>query len=167
MNIRNVCIVAALTLIWIMLRESIQISTVVQGIVISIGCLYFSNRYFPLDKITDVNFLKLVLYPFYLIGQVYIFSILVVKMIIWGARVEIIELETKLESAALKAILGDSINLTPSTILLDLQEAKIPILWLRRQDDPESTEDADATIKDGFEKRLLNAQINVQKRESA
>ena len=145
-----------------MLRESIHILTVVQGVVISIGCLFFSNRYFPLKKIADVNFFKLALYPFYLLGQVYIFSILVVKMIIFGARVEIIELETKLESAALKAILGDSINLTPSTILLDLKEAKIPILWLRKRDDPESTEGADASIKDGFEKRLLNAQISVE-----
>ena len=157
-NIRNVCIVAALTFIWIILRESIQVSAVIQGVIISIGCLYFSNRYFPLEKIADVNFFKLILYPFYLIGQVYIFSILVVKMIIFGARVEIIELETKLTSSALKAILGDSINLTPSTILLDLKDEKIPILWLRGKDDPESTEEADATIKDGFEKRLLNAQ---------
>jgi len=157
-TLRNIGVVTALTLVWIILREDIHWITIAQGVVVSIGCLYFSARFFPLDKMTDVSFRRLFLYPFYLIGQVYLFGFLVMKMILKGARVEVIELETSLQSETLKAILGDSINLTPSTLLIDFKGDKMPLLWLRPIDDPESTEHADASIKDGFEKRLKKAE---------
>ncbi|MCL2568631.1 MAG: Na+/H+ antiporter subunit E [Oscillospiraceae bacterium] len=157
-TIRKIGVVIALTLVWIVLREEIGIATIVQGVVVSIGCLYFSNRFFPLDKMTDASFHKLILYPFYLIWQVYLNGFLVMRMIIKGARVDVIELETSLKSAALKAILGDSINLTPGTLLIDFNAEKMPMLWLRPMDDPASAEGANAAIRDGFETRLKKAE---------
>lgn len=145
-------------MVWVIFREDIRISTIVEGLVVGLGCAYFSDRYFPLKKIRDVNFLRLILYPFYLIGQIYIAAFLVIKMIIVGARVDVVTLDTRLKSDTLRSILGYSINLIPGTILIDLKGDKIPLLWLREQNDSEETAHANETIKGGLEKRLLKAQ---------
>jgi len=69
------CAVILLTIIRIILRESFTLLTVAAGIAISALCMLFVNRFLPLPRMSDFSVLRLFLYPFYLIWQVYVAGI--------------------------------------------------------------------------------------------
>ena len=74
-------------------------------------------------------------------------------MILFGAKAEIIEVNTKIEDEALRVILSDSITLTPGSIMLDLTDDKIIVLWLRGRNN--KIENAEAFVKGALEEKLL------------
>jgi len=142
--------------LWIALRESIGVWTLVQGLVISIGCTIFFNRYLPLKKTEDVNFFKLILFPFKMVGQIFKCAIYVIEVIFKGARVDIVEIDTTLSSETLIDILGDTLTLTPGSVMLDAKDKTLTVLWLRKQGDPDEIQDARKEVV-GFE--WLEAQL--------
>jgi len=156
----NVIIVMALTFVWIILVESLSIVAISTGITISVACVFFAKKYLPLDKIRGVNFSKLATYPFFLIGQIFSSSIYVSKIILFGAKTDIVEVETSIENDSLRVMLADSVTLTPGSLLLELQDGKMTILWLRGKNAPDVTQVADANIQimGKLEDRLAKAQ---------
>jgi len=156
----NIIIVLALTFVWIILVESFSIIAVTTGLAISIACVFFGKKFLPLEKIKGVNFNKLVSYPFFLLGQIFSSSIYVSKIILFGAKTDIVEVETKIENDSLRIMLADSVTLTPGSLLLELKDEKMTILWLRPKNAPsvEQTEDAGGQIMGRIEKRLMKAQ---------
>jgi len=148
-----------LTLVWIILRENFSLFTIISGIIFGAVVLLFCNKYLPLGKITDVNFAKLALYPLYLIGQVYLAGLYVVKLIFLGADVEVIKLKTKIENESLRYILVDSITLTPGSILLDLEQNEITLLWLKDKRVDLSINVRDESIKGKMERWLMKAEL--------
>jgi len=149
----------ALTFVWIILNESFSPATIITGIVISIGCVYFSHKYLPAKKIGNVNFLRLALYPFYLIGQVYLSAFVVIKIILTGAKVDVVEVDTKITNDFLKDVLSISITLTPGSILLYLRGEKITVLRLRGINaTDENREITGDLLKGKLEKMLLKIQ---------
>jgi multicomponent Na+:H+ antiporter subunit E len=148
----------ALTLVWVLLSERLSVFVVVTGIAASILCLSFSRRYLPFKEITNVRFKKLVTYPFYLIGQVYLSGFYVIRIIITGARVDMAEFKTDISNEFLRVILANSITLTPGSILLDLKGDTLTALWLRKKSDPAGHENVGEILKGGLEKRLLKAE---------
>ncbi|MCL2704321.1 MAG: Na+/H+ antiporter subunit E [Defluviitaleaceae bacterium] len=157
-NIFMIFIVIALALIWAVLRVDFSLMSLATGLVISAGCLYYARKYLPLNKITDINFFRLVTYPFYLIGQVYLSGFYVIKIILSNARVDVVKVDTELKSETLRIILADSITLTPGSIFLDMEDGELVLIWLRNADDAEIPANAGALLKSGLEKRLLKAQ---------
>jgi len=144
---------------WVVLSGSFSQVAVITGIVVSVCCLYFSRKYLPSNKTGKVSFLKLALYPFYLIGQIYISAFYVMKIILTGAKVDIIEADTKITNEFLRNVLSISITLTPGSIMLDLNDGRLFILWLRGINDIDmDTESAGELIKGKLEKKLLKAQ---------
>jgi len=156
----NIVIVVALTLVWIILVESLSIFAIVTGLAISVVCVFFGKKFLPLEKIKGVNFNKLTTYPFFLLGQIFSSSIYVSKIILFGAKTDIVQVETNLENDSLRVMLADSVTLTPGSLLLELKDEKMTILWLRPKDSPEAaqTENAGGQIMGKIEKRLLKAQ---------
>ena len=160
MNKGNILIVLALTFVWIVLTESLAPITIGVGVVISVGCVFFVKKYMPLEKIAGVNFSNLATYPFFLLGQVLSGSIYVSKIIIFGAKTDIVDVETKLKNNALRVMLADSVTLTPGSLVLELEDEKLTILWLRPKNAPdiEQTEDPGGQIMSKLENWLMKAQ---------
>ena len=160
MNKSNILIVLALTCVWIILTESLAPIAIGSGVAISVGCVFFVKKYLPLEKITGVNFNNLATYPFFLLGQVLSGSIYVSKIIIFGAKTDIIDTETKLKNNALRIILADSVTLTPGSLVLETEEEKLTILWIRPKNSPdiEHTENPGGQIMGTLENRLMKAQ---------
>ena len=147
----------ALMLIWIILMEGISWLILVSGFFLAVICLWFTYKFIPLDKIDDVSFPRLFLYPFYLIGQIYIQGFLVIKMILTGVRVDIVEAKTELKSDFLKAILINSITLTPGSIPLNLDGDTLTVLNLGSTKEEDVHQVVDS-LRNRLEKRLIKAQ---------
>jgi len=160
MSKSNIIIVLALTLVWIILVESWSFIAIITGIAIGVVCVFFAKKYLPLQRIAGVNFNKLATYPFFLLGQIFSSSIYVSKIILFGAKTDIVKVETNLKNDSLRVMLADSVTLTPGSLLLELQDEKMTILWLRPKDSPEveQTENTGEQIMGKIEKRLTKAQ---------
>jgi len=158
----RVVVVIALTLVWMILIESFSWIGLSSGIVIGAGCVFFSNSYLPLDKIKGVNFNKLITYPFYLIGQVFLSATYVSKIIFKGAKTDIVEVETNIENDSIRVMLADSVTLTPGSVILELEGSNMTVLWLRERGSPEiekmEKNDVAEKIMGRLEKRLIKAQ---------
>ena len=156
----NIVITAALTIVWIILVESLSPIVIVTGVAIGVVCVFFGKKFLPLEKIKGVNFNKLTSYPFFLLGQIFSSSIYVSKIILFGAKTDIVKVETGLENDSLRVMLADSVTLTPGSLLLELEGGKMTILWLRPKGSPdvEQTENPSRQIMGKLEKRLAKAQ---------
>ena len=161
--IGNIVKIALLTLLWVVLREEITAFNIVSGLLIGVGAITYSRKFLPLSKIKNVNFIRLIPYVFYLLGQVYLSGFYVIKIILQGkARAEIVQVKTLITNPTLRVILADSITLTPGSILLDLSEDKITVVLLMSKDEPQITDNADGLVKGRLEEKLLSAEMSAK-----
>jgi len=160
LNIRNLLISLGLLAVWLILRESVGFWVIVQGIVISVGCTFFFNKFLPLPKADDVDFAKLIFFPFQVIGQIFKCAVYVIEVVFKGARVNIVEVETTLESETLIALLGDILTLTPGSVMLDARGKTLTVLCLLKQGVPDEVQSAYDNVADldWLEARLKKAQ---------
>ena len=151
-----------LTAIYIILCEDLSPMTISIGLVIGAACTYYCERTLPLDGTADLKLSLLLLYPAYIVWQVYLAGLAAIQLIVKGADVDIVEIKTQISDGFLRSMLANSITLTPGTISLDLQKDTITVLWLREKTEtPRLPEDADAVgeqIKGQFERRLQKIQ---------
>lgn len=160
MNKYNILTAAALTLIWIMLSENLTIATVLTAITVSICSVFIYHLMIPSSKSKkNLKLIVLAIYPFYLIGQIYLSAFNAIKLILTGADVDIIEVKTQLTDNFLKTILANSFTLTPGTISLELKEDTISLFWLRgKKQTHQDAEKAGELTKHKLEKILLKAE---------
>jgi multicomponent Na+:H+ antiporter subunit E len=156
MSAASVYVVLLLSATWIMLSEDISVQTIVSGIILSIICVYISSRLLADKKTVKIKLFRLTLYPFYLIGQVYLSAFYVIKLIIRGAEVNIIDVKTKISNNFFQTMLANSITLIPGTISLGITDNIITVLRLKeKNDEPCDPEAAGELIKGKIEKMLL------------
>ena len=150
-----------MTLVWVILMESVNFITLIGGVVLGWACVAYSHKFLPFRKIEKVNFFKLITYPFYLIGQIYASGLYVIKIIFTGERVDVVQIKTKIKNESLRVLLADSITLTPGSILLDMTDDKLTLVWLRPKTDPdpENTSDIDEQLKTRLENQIIKAEI--------
>ena len=120
----------ALYIIWVILMGNLSPLTLVSGVIISILCMWFVRKFFPLDKIKDVRFHKLILFLPYIVKEIYLQGFGVIRKIFSAAEPEVIIYKTELKSEFLKAVLVNSVTLTPGSIALNIQEDKLTVLNL-------------------------------------
>ena len=158
MNKSHIYKVVILTFMWIMFREQFSPRTLAVGTVLGAGCVYFYYKYLPLNRPDNISFFRAAIYLFYLLGQIYLSGFYVIKLIFKGAKADVVNVKTKLESEAMKIMLADSITLTPGTITLGLNDdGSLDVLWLREKDDNRDT-DIDDIIKGNLERHLIKVQ---------
>jgi len=151
--------IVLLTVIWVILRESFSVATIIIGLVVSACCVIFSRKLIPLTKTDAVKPLRLLIYLPYLLGQIYLGGLSAIRIILFGAHVEIVEVRTRIKSALLRTILVNSITLVPGSISLDLTEDRITILWLKRKSQTQMDNgNADELLKGKLERMLLKAE---------
>ena len=158
MKLSHIITVLSLTVIWIILTESVTPFNIGVGVAVGILTAIFLRKFLPIKNIDDVNFYRLITFPFYLIGQIYVAGFQVIWMVLKGSRVGTIVLKTKIKSEALKVILVDSITLTPGSVLIDLTDDNLNLLWIREKNEPADVETAERKLKARLERRLLKAQ---------
>jgi len=159
LNKNSLYAILLLTVIWVILRESITIPEAAAGIVISTCCVFFCRRLLPFSNFETINLLKLAVYPFYLIGQVYLAGFNAIKLILTDADADIIKVKTQISNSLLRTILANSITLIPGSISLELQDETITVLWLKgkSKDSRHALSEGEA-IKGKLEKILLKAE---------
>ena len=158
MKISSIISVLSLTVIWIILTESISPINIGIGVAAGIVTTIFLKKFLPVKKIDDVYFYKLITFPFYLIAQIYVAGFQVIWVVLKGSRVGVITLKTKIKSEALRVILVDSITLTPGSVLIDLVGDDLNLLWIREKNEPADVETAERKLKARLEQRLMKAQ---------
>jgi len=155
----SIFLIILLTAIWIILRETLTIMTVVTGVVVGGCCVFLARRIIPLEKTERVSIFRLVIYLFFLLGQIYVGGIATIRLILFGANVEIVKIKTKIRTSLLQTVLVNSITLVPGSIALDLSKNVITVLWLtKKSEEPPDPGRADAVLKDKLERMLLKAQ---------
>ena len=152
--------IGALTLLWIVLTETLDPAFVVGGVITSVFAFFYSRKYLPLEKIQGVNFVKLATYPLFLVGQVYIGGLKLIPIIFKGERVDVVTGDTKLTNESLIAILGDSITITPGSIMLNVSGAEVTSLWIREKTakDLDQLPNAAQECWGGLESQLIKAE---------
>ena len=151
--------IAFLTFLWIILREGFTFFDLIIGAVLSTGCVAYSKKFLPLTGIRNIRPFRMTLYVFYLLGQIYVAGFHVIKVIIHGrARADILLTRTEIENETLRVILGDSITLTPGTIMLDLNENVLAVLLLAKEDEVILPDEVDDRLKGGLEQKLISCQ---------
>ena len=159
MNKNSVYLIILFSIIWVILTESLALWSIAAGVVISAVCVYFCHRLLAMEKISNVNLWKLFLYAFYLIGQIYLAGFAAVRLIIVGAKTDIVRIKTDIDNDYLRVILANSITLTPGTLTLGLNDNRLTVLWLRpKTGAPQDLANAGDKIKGRLEKQLLKAQ---------
>ena len=151
---RTIFKVAILTGIWFIFRETFSFPEMLIAVAISSVCVWYSHKFIPLNSIKGINFFKLILFFFQLIGQIYISGFTVIKMILTGATAYVVSVKTSLQNETLRIILGDSITLTPGSVLLDVTGDDIKVVLLCNKNDPEPLKDVDKKVKGNLEKHL-------------
>jgi len=152
--LRSIFKVAILTGIWFIFRGTISFPEMLIAVAISSVCVWYSHKFIPLNSIKGINFFKLLLFFFYLIGQIYISGFVVIKMILTGATSYVVKIKTSLQNETLRIILGDSITLTPGSTLLDITDDNITVVLLCSKNDSEPLKDVDKKVKGNLEKQL-------------
>jgi multisubunit Na+/H+ antiporter MnhE subunit len=155
--------VTTFTLIWILFTESLTWQNITVGLLVACGTLFFFAKFLPVKKITDVRFRKLILFPFYLVGQIYISGFYMIKMMLKGHEVDFVTIQTDIKSETLKTILGDAITLTPGSTLIEIIGDEMTLLWIRDKGTPPDPHLAEEKLKNKLEAFLRKAEAAPSK----
>jgi len=146
--------------IWLVLVEDLTFAYIIAGFFVSIISVLFAHRYLPLRPIKNVNFFRLLFWPFHLLLQIYLAAFDVIKAILTDCKVEIVAVETSLKVDTLRTMLSRAATITPGSILVNLKDNKLTIMWLRPKTAPElnDKEKREALIGP-LERMLLKAEV--------
>jgi len=152
----------ALAIIWVVLTETFSWEAIAVGMLVAVFAVFFADKFLPDAKkeADTIRFSKLIFYPFYLIGQVYLAGFSMLRFIITGAQFEFIPVKTTLKSEPLKVALMDSMTFVPGSISMDIKDDTIMSLWIFSKKinlEQLGEEKVSAIAKGGLEKRLLRA----------
>jgi len=165
MNSRRIFSVVILLLFWVILSESASWLILSTGIVTSYLIVVFCQRMLPIDlALENISLRKLWFYPVFIIGQVYLAGWSVLKIVLSpaGERTDFVTVQSKINSPLLKAMLFDSVTLTPGTIYVKglSGDSGNLIVWLRgaKEPHPDQLSDLDDIILGSLENALIKAE---------
>ena len=154
-----VYMVIVFTIIWIVLREEFTLFTVAAGLVVSTACVIFCRKFLPLEKIGGVNYFQFLLYVIYLMGQMYLGAISAIRLIILGAKADVVDIHTDITNDFLRVMLANSITLVPGSVTLEMKEGRITVMLLHEKAwGEQELSNASDRVKGGLERRLLKSQ---------
>ena len=151
-------------IVWVILVESFQPIFLVFGVFVSVFTVWFTFKYLPPKATSDINFVKLIFYPFYLVGLVYLSAIYVVRIALLGERCDIVSVDTDIKSPILSAMLEASLTLTPGSIFIERDgNNNVVLLWLRlyNEPDPKDIPNLSKECVGDIESKLIKAQKKV------
>ena len=148
-----------LTVMWLILNESITVQTVIIGLLVSGACVFLCRRLIPMERVGSVSLFRLFIYFLYLIWQIYLAGFAAIRIVLTGAHVEVVVIKTGICNRYLKTLLANSITLIPGSVTLDVKDDCLTVLWLTRQSAGRpDIENADEILKGKLERILLKVQ---------
>ncbi len=142
-------------LFWIILCEQLTVEVFILGMTVSAAVYYLNRNLFTAGS---VRFRKLPLYALYLLlllKEIVIANIGVAKIVL-SPRMDIspciVKIKTQLKSNLNRAILANSITLTPGTLTVQLKEDELVVHCLVKAYIPD-------LIHSKFEKLLLKIEV--------
>ena len=130
MGRHTIFVTIALAFVWNILMEEFSWQNAAVGMFMGILTMHFVSKFFNFEDIANVSFFKLILFPFWLIGRIYMDAIFLIKLILRDAKWGIMVTKLDLKSETLWNILADSITLTPGSVYLDHEEQQIMLLCI-------------------------------------
>lgn len=122
------------TTLWVVLKESFSISTILTGLFLSLITLWFSEKFLLGESYYQrypFNLFKMLVYGFFLIIEIYKAGIGVTLKVISGdINPDIVDITTDINEPYHKSLLANSITLTPGTVTLDTRGSLLKVLWL-------------------------------------
>lgn len=111
----------------------------------------------------NISLAKLWFYPFFIVWQVYLAGFAVMKIVLspGGERTDFVNVKSKLKNDLLKAMLFDSVTLTPGTIYIDTDGNDVAtVVWLRGANEPhpDDLENVDGDVLATLEDALAKAE---------
>jgi len=157
---RNVIyLIVAFTIIWLILREELTFGSALTGLVISSICVIICRKFLPLQSISGVNYFRFFKYVIYLFGQMYVGAILAIRLVLKGAKADVVEIKTDIDNDFLRVMLANSITLVPGSVTLEVKGDRFTILLLHEKTwGLLELADASDKVKGGLEGKLLRAQ---------
>ena len=163
MRRNDVYLTLIFTIIWVILREEVTLSAVLIGVAISAVCVLFTKKFLPLESITGVSYFRFLKHVVYVFGQMYVGAIFAIRLVIKGAKTDVIEIRTELKNDFLRVMLANSITLVPGSVTLELRGDRLVILLLHEKTwGDEELAKAGKRVKGGLENKLLSAQKDCE-----
>jgi multicomponent Na+:H+ antiporter subunit E len=110
---KSIYIIILLTAAWIVLNESVTLPVAAVGAVMAFLCVVLYYKSVIRGPKPDYSIIKLLAFPLFLLLQAYIAAVSAIKLVFFNVRPELIALKTELKSPFLRAVLTNSITLTP------------------------------------------------------
>ena len=136
MGKHTIFVIAALTFVWCILMEGFSWQNAAVGMAMSMLSMHLMGKFFDFEEVKDVNFYKLITYPLWLIGRIYVDAFFLLKLILSNTKWGVIRADLNLDSEFLRILLADSITLTPGSVYLERDEKEITLLCIGRRDKP-------------------------------
>ena len=153
-------VMVALTFVWIILMEQISWQNAAVGMFMSMVCMHLVGKFLNFEEIHNVNFYKLITYPLWLVGRIYMDALYLIKMILTDSKWGIISRELTLSNESLRIMLADSITLTPGSVYIEREGADITLLCIES-----SKKEGFPTAEDdlrSIERRLMKSQVGEE-----
>jgi multicomponent Na+:H+ antiporter subunit E len=146
-----------LMIIWIILMGNFSAFSIISGIIASLAAIICSSMLISLPPVDDVKFFKLFTHILFLIKEIYVQGFYVIKLIFIGAKPDVAVVKTDLNSSFLKAVLINSITLSPGSIPLSLDGDELTVLNLGNPHDLRSFEEVN-DLRIRIERNLKKAE---------
>jgi multisubunit Na+/H+ antiporter MnhE subunit len=160
---RYIFVTTVFVLIWLLFTESLTWQNIAVGFLVGCGTLFFFAKFLPLKKIGDVRFSRLVFFPLYLVGQIYVSGFYMIKFLLKKHDVSFVTIQTDIKSETLKIILGDAVTLTPGSTLIEIIGDEMTLLWIRDRNTDPSPEAAKVQLTKKLEAFLRKAEMPPSK----
>lgn len=154
---RNITLIWPLLLLlfWIILCEKFNVEVLIIGIVVTATVTYLNRKFLPSRKVRIGKLTLYALYLLLLLKEIILANISVAK-IVMSPRIKvspcIVRLKTRLKSSLHRAILANSITLTPGTLTLQLNDDELVVHCLMKEYIPD-------LVHSKFEKLLLKIEV--------
>jgi multicomponent Na+:H+ antiporter subunit E len=144
-----------LLLFWIILCEQFNAEVLVIGIVVAVLVTYLNRDFLPTGSLRIRKLPLYALYLLLLLKEIILANISVARIVL-SPKINIspciVILNTHLKSSLLRAILANSITLTPGTLTLQLKDNELVIHCLMKEFIPD-------LVDSKFEKLLLKIEV--------
>jgi len=163
MGKHTIFVISAMTLVWCILMEGFSWQIVAVGMFMSMLSMHLMSKFFHFEEVRNVNFYKLITYPLWLIGRIYVDAFFLLKLIFSDAKWGVMQTDLELKNEFLRLLLADSITLTPGSVYLERRKKSIFLLCIgkrNKQGYPASVEGLRA-----IERQLLKSEIPKVKLE--
>lgn len=122
------------TIVAIILFESISITVLIMTPLLSVSCIFISEKYLLRDSYYELyyfNIFFLIHFTVVLVIEIYKATLQSIPVLLSGkAHPNVISVNCELEEPLYVAMVSNAITLTPGTVTIDVSGHRLLVLWL-------------------------------------